>query len=73
MYAESNSGQLKDSRVSGIELEERGGKMIEEALYSVILKILKLSALIQRIKWYVWVVRQVLAVLNLKQWFLKWN
>jgi len=41
--------------------------MIEEALYSVILKILKLSALIQRIKWYVWVVRQVLAVLNLKQ------
>jgi len=24
MYAEGNSGQLKDSRVSGIELEERG-------------------------------------------------
>lgn len=40
---------------------------MKEAFYSVILKILKLSALIQRMKWYVWVVRQVLAVLNLKE------
>lgn len=49
---------------------EQGWEKNEDILYLTIFRLLKLSTLTQKIQFYVWVVRQVMAVLNLKQ-FLK--